>query len=104
MEYYYLKKNDSVDLTQLVLLEALENYTLFHLSDGSRVISSLTLKRHQEKLTSKRFIRVNRSMLINPKFINSIILRNDTHFICLENGKEIRVSRRRIDTLDHLAS
>ncbi|HLO46040.1 MAG TPA: LytTR family DNA-binding domain-containing protein [Leadbetterella sp.] len=104
MEFYYLKKNDSVDLTRLVLLEALENYTLFHLSDGTKIISSLTLKRHQEKLTEKRFLRVNRSMLINPQFIDSIILKNDTHFICLEDGKEIRVSRRRRDTLAHLAS
>ena len=48
MEYYYLKKNDAVELSQLIFLEALENYTLFHLCDGTKVISSLTLKRHQE--------------------------------------------------------
>lgn len=104
MDYYYLKKNDSVDLNQLVLLEALENYTLFHLKDGSKVISSLTLKRHQENLSDRSFLRVNRSMLINAQFINSIILKKDTHFICLDNGKEIRVSRRRRDTLADLAS
>ena len=104
MDYYYLKKNDSVDLNQLVLLEALENYTMFHLSDGTRLISSLTLKRHQENLLNKSFYRVNRSMLINAQFINSIVLKKDTHYICLQNGKEIRVSRRRRDTLADLAS
>ncbi|MCP9762259.1 LytR/AlgR family response regulator transcription factor [Lacihabitans soyangensis] len=104
MDFYYLKKNDSVDLSQLVFLEALENYTLFHLIDGSKVISSLTLKRHQENLLHKSFLRVNRSMMINALFVDSIVLKKDTHYICLQNGKEIRVSRRRRDTLADLAS
>lgn len=104
MEYYYLKKNDAVELSQLIFLEALENYTLFHLCDGTKVISSLTLKRHQENLSNNKFLRVNRSMLINSQFIVNIILKKDTHFIRLRDGKEIRVSRRRIDTLVDLAS
>ncbi len=104
MDYYYLKKNDSVDLNDLMYLEATINYTVFYLSDGSKTISSLTLKRHQEKLTDKSFFRVNRSTLINTQFITSIVQKNNTHFICLQNGKEIKVSRRRQNTLAHLAS
>ncbi|MCP9768218.1 LytTR family transcriptional regulator [Lacihabitans sp. LS3-19] len=104
MEYYYLKKNDAVEISQLVLLEAIENYTLFHLNDGSKLISSSTLKRHQENLCNSKFLRVNRSMLINSQFIVNTILKKDTHFIRLQNGKEIRVSRRRVDTIVDIAS
>ena len=75
MNNYYLKKNDLIDLNELVFLQALENYTLFHLKDGSKVISSLTLKRHQEKLSDRDFLRVNRSMIINVLFINSIVFK-----------------------------
>ena len=104
MDNYYLKKNDLVDLDQLIFLEALENYTLFHLNDGTKVISSLTLKRHEEKLSGRNFLRVNRSMLINSQFINSVILQKDKHFICLLNGHLIKVSRRRMDTILEWAS
>ena len=104
MNNYYLKKNDLIDLNELVFLQALENYTLFHLKDGSKVISSLTLKRHQEKLSDRDFLRVNRSMIINVLFINSIVFKKDTHFVCLQNGNEIKVSRRRASALAHLAS
>ncbi|AWV98901.1 LytR/AlgR family response regulator transcription factor [Arcticibacterium luteifluviistationis] len=101
---YYIKRNDLVETNNVVLLEALENYTLFHLKDGSKIISSLTLKRHQEKLELEPFVRVNRSMIINTNFVQKILCKNDTNFICLKNGKEVKVSRRRQATLGQLAS
>ncbi|WP_341226028.1 LytTR family DNA-binding domain-containing protein [uncultured Arcticibacterium sp.] len=101
---YYLKRNDSIQTEKVMLLEALENYTLFHLNDGRKIISSLTLKRHQEKLEIEFFVRVNRSTIINKNFVKKILLKDRTNFIRLKNGKEIKVSRRRQDTLSQLAS
>lgn len=102
MDYYYLKRNDCVELNRIVLLEALENYTLFHLKDGSKIISSLTLKRHQENLAVCDFLRVNRSTLINSQFVKSVFLRNDVNYIKLKTGQTVQVSRRRRDTLDSI--
>lgn len=104
MENYYIKRNDTIELDHIVLLEALENYTLFHLKDGSKVISSTTLKRHQENLVIRTFLRVNRSTLINADFVKSVYLKNDVNFVKLKTGQEIKVSRRRRDTLELLQS
>jgi two-component system, LytTR family, response regulator len=104
MDYYYFKRNDSVHLPNVMLLEALENYTLFHLEDGSKIMSSLTLKRHQEKLSDAQFIRANRSTMINLSFIDWVELFKHTGFVHLKNGNIINVSRRRKDTFLHLAS
>lgn len=101
---YYLKRNDSIETEKVMLLEALENYTLFHLNDGRKIISSRTLKRHQEKLEIEFFVRVNRSTIINKSFVKQVLLKDDTNYICLKNGKEIKVSRRRQGTLRQLAS
>lgn len=104
MGNYYIKRNDTVELDHIVLLQALENYTLFHLKDGSKVISSTTLKRHQENLAICDFLRVNRSTLINCNFVKSVFLRNDVNYIKLKTGQIIQVSRRRRDTLMNLVS
>ncbi|SOE22908.1 LytTr DNA-binding domain-containing protein [Spirosomataceae bacterium TFI 002] len=104
MDYYYLKRNDSIQLIDIVFLEALENYTLFYLSNGSKIISSSTLKRHQEKLPENSFVRINRSMMINTRHIRKIFCKNDTNFIRMKNGRDLKVSRRRRDTLDLIAS
>jgi DNA-binding LytR/AlgR family response regulator len=102
MELYNLKRNDSIDLNELVFLEAKENYTMFHFKDGSRSISSSTLKRHQENLVNESFLRVNRAIMVNTLYINSIIFKKDTPYVFLESGQEIRVSRRRRDVLPDL--
>jgi two-component system, LytTR family, response regulator len=99
MEFYNVKRNDTIDLNELVFLEAKENYTLFHFKDGSSTISSSTLKRHQEKLVNESFLRVNRAIMINTLYINTIIYKKDTPYVALESGQEIRVSRRRRDVL-----
>lgn len=90
-------------LEEVILLEAMENYTMFHLLDGKKIVSSLNLKKHQEKLNDD-FIRVNRSMLVNVKFIMNTYCKDHTNYLRLRNGNEIKVSRRRQDTLLSIAS
>ncbi|MCR9063535.1 MAG: LytTR family transcriptional regulator [Cytophagales bacterium] len=104
MEYYNIKRNDFVRLNSVIYLEAQENYTLFHLKDGSSVISSTTLKRHEERLSLNVFLRVNRSTLVNSAFVKKVTKKDQTNFVKLKNGLEIKVSRRRRDTLDLIAS
>lgn len=101
---YYLKRKDAVSLSDVLYLEALENYTRFHLSDGSSVISSLTLKHHQEKLSSETFLRINRSTLVNTDHVKNVFLKDEVKFVMLNSGQEIKVSRRRQDTLLNLVS
>lgn len=103
MDYYNLKRNDAINLADLMYLEANINYTLFYMSDGTKVLSSLTLKRHQEKLSEWKFLRVNRTHLVNQNFVKEIKTKNETSFLGMTDGREFRVSRRRRDTLSQLA-
>lgn len=102
MNNYYIKQNNAVCIMEVVYLEALENYTCFHFNDGSSIISSSTLKKHESALSELTFLRVNRSTLINANYVKKIISKNRINFIRMKNGLEIRVSRRRQDTLDNL--
>lgn len=99
MTDYFIKQKNAVLIKDMVYLEALENYTCFHFKDGSTLISSLTLKRHESALPKRTFVRVNRSVLINADYVKKIVNKNRTNFIRMKNGLEIRVSRRRRETL-----
>lgn len=103
MNDYYIKQNSAVLINDLVYLEALENYTCFHFKDGSRLISSTTLKKHESALPTRTFLRVNRSTLINSRYVRKVVNKNRTNFVRMKNGLEIRVSRRRQETLEQLS-
>lgn len=102
MNEYYVKQNNAVLINDMVYLEALENYTCFHFRDGSSLISSTTLKKHESALQNLTFLRVNRSTLINSNYVRKVVYKNRTNFVRMKNGLEIRVSRRRQETLNHL--
>jgi two-component system LytT family response regulator len=102
MNDYYIKQNNAVLINDLVYLQALENYTCFHFKDGSSLISSYTLKKHESALPGFTFLRVNRSTIINSNYVRKVVNKNRTNFIRMKNGLEIRVSRRRQESLENL--
>ncbi|MDX1477132.1 MAG: LytTR family DNA-binding domain-containing protein [Saprospiraceae bacterium] len=57
---------------RIVRCEADGNYTTFHLADRSRLLSSRTLKDHEDVLTTQGFVRVHKSHLINPRYIDTM--------------------------------
>jgi DNA-binding LytR/AlgR family response regulator len=79
----------------VVYLEADINYTIFHLSDGKKIVSSFTLKKHDKDYCKKGFLRVNKSFLLNPNFIKNYEQEGKIAYISLINGTQIPVSRRR---------
>jgi DNA-binding LytR/AlgR family response regulator len=82
---------------EIMYLEADVNYTIFHLENGNKLLSSSTLLVHQNKLQG--FIRVNRKHLINPIYISHLNLESKSKAICLKSGLELKVSRRWQETL-----
>jgi two-component system LytT family response regulator len=103
MEYYLLEHNYLLKLNEIITMEAMENYTIFRLTNGANFISSTTLKRHQERLQSFSFYRVNRQMVINKDFIKNISFQGNVYYILLTDGRKIQVSRRRKDCVELLA-
>ncbi len=95
MDLYYLERKHPIPLEELVSLEALENYTEFRMYNGKKIISSTTLKKHQEKITANLFIRVNRQVIVNLRYVEQYLLDNGTYYIKLKDGRLIKISRRR---------
>lgn len=83
---------------EILYLKGVVNYTEFHLKNGRKEISSFTLLRHQECHT--HFLRVNKSHLVNPKFVNRILYDGPQYEIELKNGLRLKVSRRRKYIID----
>lgn len=84
--HFFLKPAD------VLRCEADRNYTVFHLPDGRRFVSSKTLKEYEDLLSEHGFLRVHKSHLVNIAYIATYPGREALR---LKNGQEIEVSRRR---------
>lgn len=70
-EYQMVK----VELDKVEYIEALDDYVKIHFTDKSTVMTLMSLKKLQEKLTYNKFIRVHRSYLVNLSKIKTIVNR-----------------------------
>ncbi|MCX6216584.1 LytTR family DNA-binding domain-containing protein [Spirosoma sp.] len=84
--------------SQILYVEANINYSLFHLTDGSKVLTSRHLG-YYAKLLSE-FARINKSYLINPyllkKWKENPHSYRDGAEVTLTNGVRLGVARRRV--------
>ncbi|RYU97029.1 LytR/AlgR family response regulator transcription factor [Emticicia agri] len=88
-------KNHTLFSQDILYLKADINYTEFYMNNGKKFTSSFTLKRYAEDERLKDFLRVNKSYLVNRKYIEDCRCRYKDLRIYLTNGDEIKVSRRR---------
>jgi DNA-binding LytR/AlgR family response regulator len=84
----------------IIFLRALINYTEFHLTNGRKIISSYTLTRHENHIEG--FLRINKSYLINPTYIEKVNAIGGKKEVQLKNGECIIVSRRRRGVVEGL--
>jgi two-component system LytT family response regulator len=81
-------------LPELILfVEAQSNYSIFHLSNGRKVVASKNLGSFENYLAQYQFIRCHQSYLVNPQFIRRIS-KLKSMVLILDQGNEIPVSRR----------
>jgi two-component system LytT family response regulator len=93
-------KRRSVEIAEIIRLEASGNYTLFYLLDGRQVLTCRSLHFYDE-LLSFPFVRVHKSCLIN---INYVTERKTPTLLSLTDGSEIHVARRRKATITQYIS
>ena len=79
-------------------VKADSNYSMIYLLDGRKILASKTLKFIQSKLSSRTFIRVHQSYLVNLHFIENCRL-GAKKMINLKEGKEIPVSRKYFESM-----
>ena len=58
-------KNVTVSVDSIIYIESMDNYVKLHLLDGSNLISQISMKKIEEMLPGKEFIRVHRSYLVS---------------------------------------
>jgi two-component system LytT family response regulator len=90
-------------IKEIVRVEALSNYSTFHLVNKQKIIVSKTLKDFEPLLTQQNFFRVNRSCIVNTDYI--IKYKNeDGGVLELQDGTEIGVGpHRKSELLDLLS-
>ena len=83
---------DLVEIDDIVYCEAESNYTIFHLSNSSRIIISKTLKEIVETLEDHSFYRVHHSFFVNLGHVEKYV-KGAGGYVIMSNGHTVNVSR-----------
>lgn len=84
-------------VNNVILLKGNINYTTFYLQHGQEKVVARTLKFFEPFLEAHGFLRVHRSFMINPNFIQEY--NHEHEFLMMSNGQIANISRRRKHTL-----
>jgi DNA-binding LytR/AlgR family response regulator len=88
------KRNIQVNHNEIICLEAISNYTLFHFSNGKTLLVSGTIKSFMARLNDRLFVRTHKSYAVNMRFM----IQYDTSVemaVLLKDGRRISISRRK---------
>ncbi len=83
-----------LDFDEIQRCEAMDNYTRFFLSDGSKILVTKTLKEFEKTLPSSIFMRPHQSHIVNKTKIQSYI-KTEGGYLLLKNGDRVPVSVRK---------
>jgi len=81
---------------EIVHLEANESYTLIHLENGERHISSKNIRVYEEKLNPRTFFRTHKSHIINFQDHLKGYERKDGNVAILSNEIRVPIARRKM--------
>ncbi len=83
-----------VELKDIIRCEAQGNYSLFHLKNGDKIITSKTLKLYDDLLKEFNFFRTNRSNIVNLNHIKKYGKNRNT-FVTMSDGTTLSLSEGR---------
>ncbi len=82
-----------VEVADVDFIEAAANYAILHVGATNHILRE-TLTNLEAKLSPKRFLRVNRSAIVNLDRIKAVEpATRGEHVVVLKNGKEISLTR-----------
>jgi len=82
--------------TEIIHLEAMENYTMIYLVGGKKYMSSRSIKAFEDRLDTNMFFRVHKSHIINIAHHLKEFLRNEGLIAVLSDGTQVPVARRKL--------
>jgi DNA-binding LytR/AlgR family response regulator len=91
-----LEKIELIPMAEIIFCKADGKYTVFVLSNGSKIMSSRNLGEYSTILDNSYFFRIHHSYIINLRHIIKIS-KKDGYFCELSNGVILPVAKRRQD-------
>jgi len=86
------KETRFIPVTQIMHCESSNNYTIFFLSHGEKIVASRPIYEFEDLLGIHGFIRCHQSYLVNKKYIKSWV-KEDGGYLLMVNGAQVPVSR-----------
>lgn len=82
-----------VRLSDIVRLEAEDNYTHFFVQSGEKITTAKTIKTYEEVLARFNFLRVHKKNIVNMNYMKTYV--KEDSYLVLENTEKVEVSRRK---------
>tara|TARA_B100000508_G_scaffold141097_1_gene147067 strand:+ start:175345 stop:176022 length:678 start_codon:yes stop_codon:yes gene_type:complete len=82
-----------VDIDSIMRCQSENNYTMFFLDDGRKIVTSGTMKNYEESLSYSNFMRCHRSHIINLNYVVRFD-KNDGGSIVMKDDEQIPLSRK----------
>ncbi len=87
-----------IRVKDVIRIKANDNFSNFHLTDGSRKTICRTLKHYEELLSDFEFLRVHKSHMVNLQYIKRYIKGKGGQLVMIDNS-EVEVSQNKKKTL-----
>ena len=92
----FVGSRKKMPMHRIVRLEGEGNYTVFHFADGSQLMVSMTLKKMENRLSPRVFVRPHKKNIINLMYLADIQPDRQQMSVGLLNGNWVEVSRRKV--------
>lgn len=94
-ELLRLTSKKKIPTNQIIYLESDRNYTVVHTLNDCKYMSGFTLKILEKRIINTAFVRINKGLLINCEYIETINSDEKEKFLSLKNGLVLPISRRK---------
>lgn len=84
-----------IDLADILYVHSDNNYSIFILKNGEKLMSSRTLKEYERSLQDQGFFRCHRQFLVNLEHVHGYS-KNDGGYIIMSTKENIPIGRRRV--------
>ncbi|PKP22361.1 MAG: DNA-binding response regulator [Bacteroidetes bacterium HGW-Bacteroidetes-21] len=92
-----------VEISNIIRCEASSNYTLFYLTNNTKILVSKTLKDYEDSLSDYQFIRSHQSHLVNLLHVKSFEKRDGGSLLMSDHSLIPVSSRKREQVLENIS-
>lgn len=80
-------------IKDICYMEASNNYSCIHMSNGTKMVASKTLKEIHQQLDNDIFLRVHKSYVINMAYLKGYVHKDGGSFVQMQTGINLPVTR-----------